>query len=499
MTATIFGDRFSPARPHPSLPVHVGALSTAVAGLGMLIGALVEAIDGGPDLFALLACGVPTTVVGLAVWRWTSVPAEVRILDVFVTVTMAWVVLAAIGGIPYLATGRLSSPDEALFESLSGFTTTGATVLRPVADTSQGLLMYRAITQWIGGMGVIVLVIAVLPTVGAGAMNLLQAEAPGPSGERLTPRVRQTARNLWLVYVGFTVAVLVAYLIAGMSIYDGVAHTFTTVSTGGFSPHNASLRHFDSAAIEWIAIVAMFLAGGSFALYYRALRGQVRPLLRSTELHVYGLVVLAASATVFVVADVDTGIADRVRDSLFAIVTVVSTTGYTTADFGEWSQGAQVIIILLLPFGAMAGSTAGGIKFVRILAVASYAHRAALRHLHPRLVRPVRVGDRTLPDDIAQRIVGYMIMALAVFGGGAVLIALTGPDLTTSFSAAASSFGNVGPGLGDIDPSGDYRNLPAAARAVTMAQMLLGRLEIYPVILALSVVTLRRRLRSITN
>jgi trk system potassium uptake protein len=495
MTSAIFGERFAPERRHPSLPIHVGALSTAVAGIGMLIGALVEAIDGGPDLGVLLACGVPTTLVGVAVWRWTSVPAEVRILDVFVTVTMAWVVLAAIGGIPYLATGRLASPDQALFESLSGFTTTGATVLRPIADTSQGLLMYRAITQWIGGMGVIVLVIAVLPTVGAGAMNLMQAEAPGPSGERLTPRVRQTARNLWFVYVGFSVAVLAAYLIAGMSLYDGFAHTFTTVSTGGFSPHNASLRHFESAAIEWIAIVAMFLAGGSFALYYRALRGQVRPLLRSTELHVYALVVLVASATVFAVANTDTGIAEHLRDSLFAIVTVVSTTGYTTANFGEWTQSAQVVIILLLPFGAMAGSTAGGIKFVRILAVASYAHRAALRHLYPRLVRPVRVGNRTLPDDIAQRIVGYMIMALAIFGGGALLIALTGPDMTTSFSAAASSFGNVGPGLGDIDPSGDYLNLPAFARAVAMVQMLLGRLEIFPVILALSVVTLRRRLR----
>jgi trk system potassium uptake protein TrkH len=355
--------------------------------------------------------------------------------------------------------------------------------------------MYRAITQWIGGMGVIVLVIAVLPTVGAGAMNLLQAEAPGPSGERLTPRVRQTARNLWLLYVGFTVAVLIAYLTAGMSLYDGLAHTFTTVSTGGFSPHNASLRHFESPAIEWIAIVAMFLAGGNFALYYRALRGQVRALLRSTELHLYAFVVLVASLTVFVVADADTGVAEHIRDSLFSIVTVVSTTGFTTADFGDWTQAAQVVIILLLPFGAMAGSTAGGIKFVRILAVASYAHRAALRHLHPRLVRPVRVGERNLPDDIAERIVGYMIMALAVFGGGALLIALTGPDMMTSFSAAASSFGNVGPGLGDIDPSGDYLNLPAFARAVAMAQMLLGRLEIYPVILALSIVTLRRRVR----
>jgi len=496
VTAAIVGERLQPRRRHASLPIHVGALSTAVAGVGMLAGAVVEAIDGGPDLVALLACGVPTTSVGLVVWRCTSVPAEMRILDAFVTVTMAWVVLAAIGGIPYLATGRLTAPDQALFESLSGFTTTGATVLRPVADTSQGLLMYRAITQWIGGMGVIVLVIALLPTVGAGAMNLLQAEAPGPSGERLTPRVRQTARNLWLVYVGFSVAVVLAYLLAGMSLYDGLAHTFTTVSTGGFSPHNSSLRHFDSAVIEWIAIVAMFLAGGSFALYYRALRGHVRPLLRSTELHVYTAVVLVASVTVFVVADAETGIAEHSRDSLFSIVTVVSTTGFTTADFGEWTQAAQVVIVLLLPFGAMAGSTAGGIKFIRILAVASYAHRSALRHLHPRLVRPVRVGQITLPDDVVQRIVGFMIMALAVFGGGAILIALTGPDMMTSFSAAASGFGNVGPGVGAIDPSGDYLNLPASARVVVVAQMLLGRLEIYPVILACSVVTLRRHLRS---
>lgn len=496
MTGSVDAAGFVARDRYRSLPLHVVAVSAAIAGVGMLVGAVVELLDGGPDFWALVACGVPTTIGGAFAWWVTAVPRDVRILDVFVTVTLAWVVLAAVGALPYLATGRLTAFDEALFESISGFTTTGATVLRPVADTSQGLLMYRAITQWIGGMGVIVLVIAVLPTVGAGAMSLMQAEAPGPAGERLTPRVRQTARNLWLVYIGFSVVVLVAYLVAGMSLYDGFAHAFTTVSTGGFSPHNASLRHFGSAAIEWIAIVAMFLAGGSFALYYRALRGQVRPLIRSTEFHAYAIVVAVASVVVMVTADVATGAAEHIRDSLFSIVSVISTTGYTTADFGGWSQGAQVVIILLLPFGAMAGSTAGGVKFVRILAVASYAHRAALRHLHPRLVRPVRIGDRSLPEEVANRIVGFMAMALAIFGGGALLIAMTGPDLVTSFSAAASSFGNVGPGLGDIDPSGDYRALPRLARAVTMVQMLLGRLEIYPVILALSVVTLRRRLRT---
>jgi trk system potassium uptake protein len=485
-----------PLRRYPSLPVHVAGVSIGVAGLGMLIGGLIEMFTFGPDMWALFACGVPSFALGLAIWASTRTPVEVRVLDVFVTVTLAWVFLAVVGAIPYLATGRLGAIDQALFESVSGFTTTGATVLSPISETSRGLLMYRAITQWLGGMGVIVLVIAVLPTVGSGAMSLMQAESPGPSGERLTPRVRQTARNLWLVYMGFTVVVLIAYLIAGMSIYDGFAHAFTTVSTGGFSPHNASLRHFDSAAIEWIAIVAMFIAGGSFALYYRALRGNLRPLLHSTELHVYALVVLSAGTLMFAMADSDAGTAEHLRDSFFAVTSIISTTGFTTADFGLWSQGTQVILMLLLPFGAMAGSTAGGVKFVRLIAVASYAHRAALRQLHPNLVRPVRIGSRAMPEDVAHRIVGFMVMALAIFGGGAVLIALSGADMITAFSAAASSFGNVGPGLGEIGPSGDYLALGRFARIVTMAQMLLGRLEIYPVILALSVVTLRRRLRS---
>lgn len=484
----------TPTHRRPSLPLHVGALSAIVAGLAMLVGAIVERIDGGPDAGALLLCGLPTTVLGVAIWRATKVPKEARTLEVFVTVTLAWVCLAVVGALPYLATGRVSSPELAVFESISGFTTTGATVLRPIAETSQGLLLYRALTQWIGGMGVIVLVIAVLPTVGSGAMNLMTAEAPGPAGERLSPRVRQTARNLWSVYVGFTVAVVAAYMAAGMSLYDGFAHAFTTVSTGGFSPHNASLAHFDSPAVEWIAVVAMFLAGGSFALYYRALRGQPGPLLRSSEFAAYTTVVLAAVAVVFLVGDGDAPLGEHLRASFFAITSIVSTTGFSTADFGQWSQGAQIVIMLLLPIGAMAGSTAGGVKMVRVLAVASYAHRAALTQLHPRLVRPVRVGNRAVPEEIATRIVGFMILALVVFGGGATLIALTGVDMITSFSAAASSFGNVGPGLGDVGPTSDYLALPWGARVVTMVQMLLGRLEIYPVILALSVVTLRRRL-----
>ena len=484
---------------HPSMAIHVAGLAVVVVGAGTLVSALVEAIDGGSKQPELLVSAAAILSVGLVVWRATTLPSGIQVGDVFITVAVAWIVLAVVGAVPYLATGTLSSPDQALFESISGFTTTGSTVLRPVSDASQGVLFYRAVTQWIGGMGVIVLVVAVLPAVGSGGMSLMQAEAPGPVGERLTPRVRETARSLWMVYLGLTVAVAAAYMTAGMSLYDGLTHSFATVSTGGFSPHNASLAHFDSAAIEWIAATSMLLAGGSFALYYRALRGKPRSLWQSTELRAYLALVLIATAMLFTFAETSTSTSEHVRDSFFSVTSVVSTTGFVTVDFGLWSAGTQAVILLLLPIGAMAGSTAGGVKIVRILAVASWAHRAALRHLHPRLVRPVRVGAQTVPEEVASRIIGFMVLASAALGGGAVLIALSGPDLVTSFSAAATSFGNVGPGLGEVGPSGDFLALPRFARVVAMGQMLLGRLEIYPLLLALAPLTLRRAWRSASS
>ena len=485
-------------RSRETLIGHVLGLTLAVAGLGIACSGLIDAVYGGPDAVTLFVIGVVFAGVGATGWRFTRLPRRIRILDVFITVTSAWVLLMVAGAVPFWSTGWIPAFDDAMFEAISGFTTTGATVLRPIEGTGPGVLFWRALTQWMGGMGVIVLVVAVLPTVGSGGMSLLEAEAPGPTGERLTPRVRQTARRLWAVYIGFTVVLAGAYMVAGMSLFDGVAHSFTTVSTGGFSPYNRSLGHFGSASIEWIAIVAMFFAGSSFTLLYRMLRGAPGPLLRSKEFHLYTLLVVGVSAVLFVVNETSGSVADRVRGAMFATTTVLSTTGYATDDFGGWSQAAQSVIMILLPIGAMAGSTAGGVKLVRVLAIASYAHREALRQLHPKLVRPVRVGGGIMPDRTADKVVGFLVLSLATFGGGAVLIALSGPDIVTAFSAAGTAFGNVGPGLGDVGPTNDFLTLPRFARWVTMGQMLLGRLEIYPVILALSVVTLRRRHRRLT-
>lgn len=476
--------------PRPSLFIHIVGLTMGFCGAGLLLSALAELLGGDTDEWSVFAVlGGIVGAAGVMMWKYTSVPSRIPVLDVFASVTLSWLTVSLIGTLPYLLTGALTQFDLALFESVSGFTTTGATVLAAGADptrydASAGLLFWRAISQWIGGMGVIVLVIAVLPSLGSRGMGMLQAEAPGPTGERLTPRVRTTARTLWGVYGGFTVLVVVAYLLAGMSLYDAITHAFTTVSTGGFSPYTSSIAHFDSEVIEWIVIVAMFVAGSSFTLLFKLLRGHPGPMLRSVEFRLYCTVVLGATAIVFLTADPSARDWEGFRDSLFTVLAIVSTTGYASVDFvGGWSDASHAILLILMPLGAMAGSTAGGVKMIRILAVASFAHRAALTQLHDRMVRPVRIGTHVLDNKIANQVVGYLVLSLAAFGGGSILIALTGTDLVTAFSASATSFGNVGPGLGEI--GSDFLAIPSFGKLVAIVNMLLGRLEIYPILLAM--------------
>lgn len=476
-----------------NLVLHVVGLTLTVCGVGILVAAAVESLDRGPDQAPLAVWGFAIGAVGLIITLRTEPPRKIVPVDVFVTVSASWVAMAVAGAIPYLATGTLTAVDQALFESVSGFTTTGATVLRPIEDASAGVLMWRAISQWLGGMGVIVLVVAVLPTVGSGGMDLLEAEAPGPKGERLTPRVTHTARRLWGLYIGFTIVLAVAYVAAGMSLYDGVAHSFTTVSTGGFSPHSASMAHFESPLIEWIAIVAMFVAGTSFTLLYRLVRGRPGPLVRSIEFRLYCTTVLGAVAIVFFTAGPDIARdGAHLRNSFFVVTSVVSTTGYGITDYALWDQAAQAVILILIPLGAMAGSTAGGVKMVRILAVASYIQREILRQIHPRLVRSVRIGDAVLDDRVSNKVVGFTLLTLGIFGASGLLIALSGSDMITAFSASATLLGNVGPGLGEVGPTEDFLNVNAFARVVGIVTMLLGRLEIYPILLAL--VSVRSRI-----
>lgn len=477
-------------RPGPRVPAvrtvvgHICGIVFVVCGLGMLASGVVELIDGGPERLALFLPGGVFTLGGAALWRTTTLPPRLQTASIFAAVLASWLALSVAGAIPFLLSGVLDRPDDALFESISGFTTTGSTVIRPIEGVSKGILFWRAVTQWIGGIGVVVFAVSVLPFLGVGGMELLDAEAPGPSSERLAPRLRETAKRLVSLYLGFTIAVVTLYVVFGMSLYDGVAHAFTTVSTGGFSPYNASFAEFDSAALEWVSVAAMIFAGGNFALYWRALSGRTLRVFRAPEFRAY-VVIMTFVAGVAVAWNVaaDGWSHDLVRQTIFSVISLSSSTGYTMLDYDAWAGGVQLALIFAMGLGGMAGSTTGGFKVFRLQTVLAYARRQVFRQLHPRSVDVVRVGSDVVAEPIAARVVGFFGLFMAVGGLATFAVAATGTDPVTAISAVATSIGNVGPGLGEVGPTTDFLNLTAPARGVLMVVMLMGRLEIFPVLL----------------
>jgi len=478
---------------------HIVGITLLVCGIGMLLSALVELLYGGGRSGLLLACGVLVTLLGGVLWRLTETPQSLRRSTVYLTVAFCWFTCSIVGTLPYLLTGVLDNFFDALFESVSGFTTTGATLFSTelfvsMTDSTDGstlepgLMFWRSITQWFGGIGVVVLAVSVLPFLGVGGLDLLEAEAPGPSSERLVPRLRDTARYLLWVYLSVTVMLVVLYLAGSMSVYDAIVHAFTTVSTGGFSPHLESMAYFDSPYIVWVCSFGMFLAGGSFALYARAFSGSVPPLLRSAEFRAYVVFVLGATLSIvclILINSDETLGGGLLREALFTVLAFATTTGYGLVDFLTWPEGPQAILMFLLPVGAMAGSTAGGVKIIRVMSVVKYARREVWRQLHPAVVQVVKIGKDPIPESVMRKIVGFVIFFVLLWFLGTLLVAATGADFDTALSTAGSSIGNVGPGVADNVAGGDFTSVPWLGRLVLIALMLLGRLEIFPLLLAL--------------
>lgn len=457
-----------------------------VAGAAMVTSAAVGIGGGGADVLDLAGPGIGLVVLGAAVRSVTVVPRRLPARSVFSAMAAGWVALCVAGAVPYLTTGALDRFDDALFESVAGFTTTAASVIPDVETLSDGLLFWRALTQWIGGLGIIVLAVAVLPYLGVGGMSLLRSDLP-PASEYLAARVIQTARRLWGFYVGFTLVMAVVYLALGMGLLNAVAHAFTTVSTGGFSTLNGGFAAFDSARLEWAAIAGMFVAGMNVVLLWWAVRGRPGPLLRSAEARAYTLIVVGASTAVAAWNAADAGLhLDVVRRSIFSVASIASTTGFTVSDFGRWVQPAQTLLLLGMLIGAMSASAGGGSKVLRLLAVISHARRETARHLHRRMVAVVRIGHDVVPEDVVSRILGYYAIFFMALVAGTVAVASFDIDLVTAVSSVISSLGNVGPGLGAVSPGGGYLEVDAGARGVLMFLMLLGRLEIYPVLLGLA-------------
>jgi trk system potassium uptake protein TrkH len=463
---------------------NIVGLALAFTAAGLAVCAALELVTDDDEVGALAGSAGIVALVGLALWRGTRMPARVSTAAAFSAVAWTWIAISVAGALPFWWSGMLPHIDDALFESVSGFTGTGATVLTPIEGNGRGLLMWRQATQWLGGMGVIVLAVAVLPLLGVGGFELLRAESPGPTSDRLAPRVRETARRLWLVYLGITLVIILALLAAGLSAYDAVAHAMTTVSTGGFSTYDASVAGLRSLPVELVLIPSMFAGAVSFALWWQVLRGAgPRALARSSELRTFLAITATATVLVTVVLAAARPLPDALRAAAFTVTSTISTTGYATDDFGAWPAAGQLVLLALMVSGGMAGSTSGAVKLFRIQVMAAHAMRELKRVSQPRAVLPVKLGGRVVPEDIVMRIVGFFVLYVVLAVLGTIVLAALGADLTTAAGSITSAIGAFGPGLGDTGPLFTYMNLDRTSRAVVAFYMLLGRLELFTLLL----------------
>lgn len=454
-------------------------------GAALLVPPLAALALGSRELALFLPAAVIAGAVGAILVRLLAQPEVFRFgrRDAFVLVAAAWVTASLVGALPYLAHMGPRSLVDALFESASGFTTTGATIVADVEGWPPGLVLWRSITHWLGGMGIIVLGIAILPRLSVGGMELLGAEAPGPTQEKLTPRIAQTAKALWGIYALLTAAEAAALVLLGMGPYEAVNHAMATMATGGFSTRNQSIAAFASPGIEWVVTLFMVLAGANFALHFQLLRGRPGPLLRDTEFRAYlgilGGATLVLAADLLVQQHGNLGLLDTLRHAAFQAVTMVTTTGFATTDFDAWPSFSRTLLFLLMFSGGCAGSTAGSVKVVRTVIVARSVINHLKRQLKPHGVYPIRFSGRPIPDDVVGAVATFLVLYVAVFGVGAVLLSGMGLDVVTAATASAACLGNVGPGLELVGPARTYAPLPAGAKLVLTAEMIVGRLELY--------------------
>ncbi len=423
--------------------------------------------------------GLCTALGGTLIWLGTS-EAEPTRREALIGVLLLWFSVPMFGAVPYVIMGGFS-PLNAMFESMSGFTTTGATVLRNFDEFPISLFMWRALTQWIGGVGIIVLFIAVFPQLAIAGRQLFFAEAPGPTEERLTPRLRNTASAVLIVYVGLTVLCGLAYWLAGMTPYNAVAHTFTTLAAGGFSPNGLSFDGFNSPAIDWVAIVFMTFAGANFSLQYQAVVGRPKDLFRDAEVRAYLTILLIAAGFLAVTLWGDYGAVEAVRHALFQVISILTTTGYASVDFIEWSQQGQMILLVLMFVGGSAGSAAGGIKVIRWLIITRNMAREVRRALHPKAVLPVRVGSRPIGEEVLRAVAAFLTLYLSLFAVTAAVVIWLGADIITGTTAAIACIGNIGPGLGEVGPMLNFADLHPVSRGLLIFAMYAGRLEVVTV------------------
>jgi len=433
----------------------------------------------------MLASGI-TIASGLLLSGIFRHSHDINYREGFAIVTLGWVTASLFGTLPYLLSGYMPSFADAFFETMSGFTTTGASILIDVESMPRGLLYWRSITQWLGGMGIMALFVAMIVGLGVRANQIFRAEVPGPVSDKISPRIRETARMLWSTYIIISAALFVLLYIFGMDLFDAVCHTFTTMATGGFSTKNASIAYFQSPLIQWTIIIFMFIAGVNFSLHYLALsRRNVHHYVKDREFLLYSIIVVIAVAVCMIALSQTLGFEENLRISAFQVVSIITTTGFATVDYNQWVPSAQGVLLLIMLIGGCAGSTSGNIKVGRYMIMLQRAKIEFKQMIHPRAMISLRFGDKVLHDSLVINVLQFFFLYILLVLTGTIIMAILGLDLLTSFSAVVASIGNIGPGFNLVGPAQNYAFIPDIGKYFLAIMMLVGRLEIYPVLILL--------------
>ena len=460
-----------------------------VEGVSMLIAMGVSAIykdEGMMPLFysALINLGVG----GLSVTSTLKATKNIGKHEGFIIVTLVWIVFSFFGSLPYMISHSIPSLTDAFFETMSGFTTTGSSILNDIESLPHGILFWRSMTQWLGGMGIIVLSLAILPVFGIGWMQLFSAEVPGPTPDKISPRIQQTAKSLWLIYVAFTFAETILLWVGGMSFFDAINHSFTTMATGGYSTKQASIAYWQSPYIHYVIIIFMIIAGTNFTLSYSAINGKFDKVFKNEEFKYYLLFIVIFTGIIFsgLLLTTQLGYEQAFRDSLFQVVSIITTTGYVTADYLTWIPFLTILIFALFFFGGSAGSTGGGIKIMRIVLLLKNSYYELRRLLHPNAIIPVRFNKRAVSDQIITNVLAFFMIYFIIFFMSTILFSIIEPDLQSAMGAVATSLGNIGPGLGNVGPAENFSHVHPIGKWFLAFLMLLGRLELFTVLVLFS-------------
>jgi trk system potassium uptake protein len=441
--------------------------------------------DGGWE--ALLISAAISITTGFFAWFFTkkTKEKELRKRDGYLVVTLGWIILSLSGSLPFYLSGAIPVYADAIFETISGYTTTGATILNDIEAFPKGLLFWRSLTQWLGGMGIIVLAVAVLPILGIGGMQLFIAEAPVLMSDKIQPRIKETAKRLWLIYIGLTAMEFLLLSMSGMTYYDAINHSLTTMATGGFSTRQASIAYYNSPLIEYIIIVFMILAGTNFTMTYFGVHGRFRKVIKNDEFRFYMLLLALFTTIVTFIIYSNTGsdLERAFRDGLFQVVSIITTTGYVTADYTGWTQFLTLLFFIMMFIGASAGSTSGGVKIVRHLILLKNTLLEFKRQLHPSAVLPVRFNNMAVSQDVTFNVLAFIMIYILVFAIGTLIMSVLGLDFITAMGAVATSLGNVGPGIGSVGPMDNFAHLPLAGKWFLSFFMVLGRLELFTVLM----------------